>query len=294
MTHLAVGRGTVVGPVGRPGTGVPRGVATTLGTDALRLRPRSAAMLVFVGALGLLAFTWPLILDPSSLVGSDRTGATVAPVILGVIMLLAVGLLLVELTGGDMDVKAVAMLGVLGAVGAVVRPLGAGSAGLETIFFLLILAGRAFGPGFGFVLGAVALFASALLTGGVGPWLPYQMLGAGFVGLGAGLLPWRRGPRPVAELGLLGVYGVVSSFVYGYLTDLAFWPFVFGAGMTPIGFDPALGPWVNLRHFVVVNTATSLAWNIGRSVTTLVLLILLGRPLLRIFRRVARRARFAG
>ena len=30
--------------------------------------------------------------------------------------------------------------------------------------------------------GAVTLAASALLTGGVGPWLPYQMLAAGVVG----------------------------------------------------------------------------------------------------------------
>ena len=54
------------------------------------------------------------------------------------------------------------------AVGAALRPLGAGSAGLETVFFLLILAGRVFGPGFGFVLGATTLAASALITAGVG------------------------------------------------------------------------------------------------------------------------------
>ena len=87
------------------------------------------------------------------------------------------------------------MLGVLSAIGAALRPLGAGMAGIETVFFLLVLAGRVYGPGFGFVLGTTTLFASALLTGGVGPWLPFQMLAAAWVGLGAGLLPRRvRGP----------------------------------------------------------------------------------------------------
>ena len=83
------------------------------------------------------------------------------------------------------------MLGVLTAIGAALRPLGAGVAGIETVFFLLVLAGRVYGPGFGFVLGTTTMFASALLTGGVGPWLPFQMLASGWVGLGAGLLPRR-------------------------------------------------------------------------------------------------------
>ena len=48
------------------------------------------------------------------------------------------------------------------------------------------------GAGFGLALGAITLFTSALIPTGVGPWLPYQMLAAGFVGLFAGLLPaWR-------------------------------------------------------------------------------------------------------
>ena len=39
--------------------------------------------------------------------------------------------------------------------------LGPGTAGLEPSFFLLILGGRVFGRGFGFVLGAVTLFVGA-------------------------------------------------------------------------------------------------------------------------------------
>ena len=53
----------------------------------------------------------------------------------------------------------------------------------------MVLSGRVLGPGFGFVLGSVTMFASALLTGGVGPWMPFQMLAMGWFAMGAGLLP---------------------------------------------------------------------------------------------------------
>ena len=53
--------------------------------------------------------------------------------------------MLAEIADGGMDAKAVALLGVLAAVGAALRPLGGGVAGFEPVFFLLVLAGRALG-----------------------------------------------------------------------------------------------------------------------------------------------------
>ena len=53
-------------------------------------------------------------------------------------------------------------------------------------FAPLILGGYVFGARFGFLFGAFALLVSALITGGVGPWLPYQMFAAGWMGLSAG------------------------------------------------------------------------------------------------------------
>ena len=118
------------------------------------------------------------------------------------------------------------MLGVLSAINAVLRGFGAGTAGIEMVFFLLVLGGRVFGAGFGFALGCTSLFASALLTAGVGPWLPFQMICAAWVGMFAGLLPRRVSGR--AEVAMLVVYAVVASYLYGMLMNLSFWPFTLG------------------------------------------------------------------
>jgi energy-coupling factor transport system substrate-specific component len=132
------------------------------------------------------------------------------------------------------------------------------------------------------------MFSSALLTSGVGPWLPHQMVAAGFVGLVAGLLPRASGR---AELALLAGYGFVAAFGYGWLMDFAFWPFVLG-GQTQISFDPAAGTLENLHRFVLYNLATSMGWNLGRALTNAFLVAVLGVPLLRLLRRTARRAGF--
>ncbi len=246
-------------------------------------RRASAALLVSL-LTGIAAFAWPLFISPSSSVSPAQ-----APILFALVLPLVLAVTISELAGGRLDVKALAVLGVLAAVGTILRPLSAGTAGLELIFFLLILGGRVFGPGFGFALGALTMFSSALLTSGVGPWLPHQMLAAGFVGLFAGWLPAARGK---AELALLAGYGMVSAFAFGWLMDFAFWPFLLG-GQTALSFDPAAGPLGNLHRFALYNLATSMGWNLGRAVTNAVLVALVGTPLLRLLRRTARRAGFA-
>ena len=145
---------------------------------------------------GFVAFCWPLLVSPDS----GLAHGTDAPLVFALVLPLLLAVVLAEMSEGGMDAKAVAMLGVLAAIGAALRPLGAGTAGFEPVFFLLVLGGRVFGAGFGFVLGATTLFASALVTGGVGPWLPFQMLGAAWVGCGAGMLPPLRGRAEVLML----------------------------------------------------------------------------------------------
>lgn len=247
-----------------------------------RLDARAAAMLAVTAIAGLTAFVWPLFARLP-----DVTSTTQAPFVFALVLPLILAVVVSELTSSTLDVKGLALLGVLSAIGAILRPLGAGSAGLEPIFFLMIIGGRVFGPGFGFAQGAVTLLASALLTGGVGAWLPYQMIAAGLLGLGAGLLP--RRPRGGGELALLAAYGLVSAFAYGWLMDFAFWPFAAGPS-SQLSFDPQAGPLENLHRFVLFNLVTSMGWNLGRGVTSVALIVLLGGGLLRILRRAARRA----
>lgn len=252
--------------------------------SAVVLRPRSTAALGLVSVAGLLAFLWPLLASADSQLG--RSGD--APLVFALLLPLLLAVVLSEIAEGGLDVKAVAMLGVLSAVGAALRPLGAGTAGLETVFFLLVLGGRVFGPGFGFVLGSTTLFASALVTGGVGPWLPYQMLGAAWVGLGAGLLPR---VRPRWEVPLLCAYGALAGLLYGVALDFSFWPFATGLD-GHLSFVAGAPAWENLRRFAVFSAATSLWWDIGRAVTNVVLIALTGRAVLATLRRAARRAAF--
>ena len=254
------------------------------GRPAIPLRLRSAAVLTAAALVGLLAFTWPLFVVP----GAALDNATQGPLVFALLLPVVIVLVVTELTSGSIPPKALAMLGVVAALGTLTRPLGAGTAGIELVFFLLIIGGRVFGPGFGFLLGNTTLLVSALVTGGVGPWLPYQMLAAGFVGLGAALLPRLAGR---AEIALLSLWCFASAFVYGWLMDLAFWPFALGTG-TDASYLAGASQLENLRRFLVFNVATSMGWNLMRATVNVVAIVLLGPAMLRILRRAARRAHF--
>jgi energy-coupling factor transport system substrate-specific component len=214
--------------------------------------------------------------------------ATDAPWLFAIIVPLLMLVLLAEISDGGMDAKSIALLGVMAAVIAALRPLGGGIAGLEPIWMVLILGGRALGPGFGFSLGAISLFASALLTGGVGPWLPFQMLAAAWVGLGAGLLPRVTGKR---ELAMLAAYGAAISLLYGLLMNLWFWPFVSGLP-EQIAFVAGSPVGENLAHWIRFTLITSLGYDIPRAVLTVVLILIAGKPVLLALRRVSRKAAF--
>jgi energy-coupling factor transport system substrate-specific component len=260
---------------------------------AIPLRLRSAAVLTVASVAGLAMFLWPLLVR----VRVDEP--TLQPPFIFVALLPVVLVVcLAEFTEGGMDAKVLAMLGVLTAVNAVMRGLSAGLAGVELVFFLLILGGRVFGAGFGFVLGCTSLFASALLTAGVGPWLPYQMLASAWVGMGAGLLPRRLFGRAVTgrwEIALLVAYGIVAAYGFGLVMNMSSWPFTLGiavpghtGGLSFVPGDP-LG--ANLHRFAVYTVLTSTgSWDTGRAITNTVALVVLGPAILTTLRRAVRRA----
>ncbi|WP_443077056.1 ECF transporter S component [Streptomyces sp. SP18CS02] len=246
------------------------------------------AALGLITVIGVLAFGWPLLADAGSGLADH---AQDAPWLFAALLPLLVGVVVATIADRGMDAKAVAMLGVLAAVGAALRPLGAGTAGLEPMFFLMVLSGRVLGPGFGFVLGAVTMFASALLTGGVGPWMPFQMLSMGWFTMGAGLLPGQERLRGRGELLMLGLYGALASFAYGTIMNLQGWVTLQGMG-SGVSFHAGDPVAENLVRFLAYCAATSLGWDLGRAVLTVVLTLAIGSTVLKALRRATRRAAF--
>ncbi len=254
-------------------------------TNLVPLRLRSALALGLASAVGLVAFFWPFFVEPGAALDSSHSGD--APFVFVAILPLLAAIVLAELTSGAMDAKSVAMLGMLAAVGGALRALGPGTAGLEPSFAVIILGGRVFGRGFGFVLGATTLFTGALITGGVGPWLPFQMMAAGWVGFLAGCLPRAGGRREVA---IVGVYAGAAGLAFGLVMNLWFWPFAsYGPEVTYVAGDPILE---NVHRYAVFYLTTSLLWDLGRSLMSLLVVLVAGSALLRALRRAGRRAAF--
>jgi energy-coupling factor transport system substrate-specific component len=250
----------------------------------VRVRWLSAFTLAVTVLVGVAAFAWPFVVTPDA--GLAHGGD--APWLFVLLLALMGALVLAELGSGGLDAKTVAVLGVLAALGGALRVVSAGTAGLEPIFFLIVVGGRVLGRGAGFVLGALAVLVGAFLTGGVGPWAPFQMVAAGLVGLGAASLPRAGGRR---EIWLLAAYGLVAGVAYGLVMNLWFWPF---ATTGPDGgvFVPGDPLSANVSRYVAFYLLTSLGWDLPRGVLTAVLVVVAGRPVLGSLRRGARRAAF--
>ncbi|CAN5202073.1 MAG: ECF transporter S component [Nocardioides sp.] len=260
------------------------------GQSSVHITFRSAAVLAAASLAGLVMLCWPLLMR-----GHD----SVQPPFVFLLLLPVVVLVVVaELTHGGMDTRVLAVLGILSAINAVLRGLSAGVAGVELVFFLLVLAGRVFGPGFGFVFGCTSLFASALLTAGVGPWMPYQMLCCAWIGLGAGLLP--RQVKGRAEIAMLAAYGVVVAYLYGLAMNLQGWATLTGTygglpGTDAPTFDPNAALITNLAAFAKFTLLTSTgSFDTIRAVTTAIAVVVLGPAVLVTLRRAARRASIVG
>ncbi len=90
---------------------------------------------------------------------------------------------------------------------------------------------------------------------------------------------------------MLAPYGLLCGFVYGWMLDFAFWPFSLGMS-NQLGYSPGAPAETNLYHFALYKLATAMAWDAGRGLSNLVLILVLGAPLLGVLRRADRRAFF--
>ena len=246
-------------------------------------RARPSVVYLLVVAVGVGAFLYPFWLP------ADRLGAVAhsgdAPLLAAAVGALVVGAMLLEVRRGTMNGALVAVMAVLAAAGGLLRLLDLPGGG-SGIFFLIVLAGAAFGARFGVLLGATAMAVSALVTGGVGPWLPFQMLTLAWMGGSAGALGRVTARLPsAAEVALLAAFGWVWGFVYGAVMNLWFWPFAVGSG--PLAWHPGLSVGQTLAHYRAFYMATSFAWDAAGAVANAVLIALTGRAVLRSLRRVA-------
>lgn len=248
-----------------------------------RDRARLVAVYTLVVVVGAGAFLYPFWLPHGAIPARAHAGD--APLVAAVIGILVVVVVTLELRRGSMNGATVAVLGVLSATAGLLRlvDLPGGGSG---IFFLVVLAGAAFGPRFGMLLGLCAMATSAVITGGVGPWLPFQMLALGWMGGTAGLAG--RASRhlpPLAEVVVLAAFGWLWGFVFGAVMNLWFWPFAVGDG--PLSWDPGLALGPTLERYWSFYVATSLAWDAAAAFSNAILIVVTGRPLLASMRRVA-------
>jgi energy-coupling factor transport system substrate-specific component len=240
----------------------------------------SSLVLPATSLVGICGFIWPFLISDS--VNRPQW-----------IFILATPLALISfligVSNGNLDAKSVALLAVMSALIAALRPLGTGAVGIEPMWFVLILSARVFGPSFGFLLGALSMILSAFITGGIGPWLAYQAFAAAWIGLGVGLIP--RNVRGKIELSLLVLYGICAAEFFGIAMDLQFWPWYLGSD-SQLSFQAGASFAQNLGNFFSYHFLSAMAWDVPRAIFTSILLITAGTPVLHTLRRAHTRARF--
>ena len=282
-----------------PGEHTPPAAAVPPARHPSERRPLLAVILALSGALGLWALARPFF-DPAATAAARAANAARAAARAedaALVFLLLAALCAVTVVAAletrRGDARTVAALGVLLALNAVLR-LVPGPGGFSAVFLLPILCGYALGPAFGFLLGSLTMLVSAVLASGLGPWLPFQMLAAGWVGLASGWLP-DFGRRPRLELASLAAWGAAAGLAYGAVVNLWFWPFLTAdaAGAAGVTWEPGLGLRAAAARYVAFYLATSLWWDLGRAAGNAALVLLAGRPVLRLLRRFAERFRFS-
>lgn len=232
---------------------------------------------------GLLLFLWPFF-------GSDLPASTPA----WTLTLAAVSaLFLVEVGTRQLDSRGIALLAAIAAIDTVLRlAVIEGIGGFSPIYFLVLCAGYVFGSTYGFLAGALSILVSAMVGGGVGPWVPYQVFAIGWMGALAGLAGRWRGQLPGwRDLAVLALIGAVMGWVVGALWDIQDWVTVYRGNPT-LGWDPGMSAATTLVRFGRFYLVTSLAYDTFRAVGNVIMVLVLGAPVLAALSRLQARLSF--
>lgn len=256
----------------------------------------SGLIYLLVTGMGIFAYLYPLLETPQQ--GQISTNRqTELPIVMAMILALCTLVLIYEIQQHRLNTKLIALLGILIAINSILRFIDLALpilGGFSPVFFLILIVGYVFGGRVGFLMGSLTMLVSALVTAGVGPWLPNQMITAGWVGLSAALakrlslLTGQKGKR--GELIILMVFGVIWGFLFGAITNLWFWPFLNGPSNQM--FTAGAGFALSMRNYGIFYMATSFIWDTTRAIGNFLLLFFFGEATLRVLRRFQNRFYF--
>ena len=262
----------------------------------MKERVLSVAVYGLSSIIGVAAFVYPFFL-PALDATSDQGRTGEAPLLLSLLIGMCLLAVLLEVQVQAAGAKLIALIGILVSINAILRFVEVaipGPGGFSPIFFLIVVTGYVYGGGFGFLMGSLTLLASALITGGIGPWLPYQMYTAGWVGLAAPLC------RPLVrlfhaegswwEVAVLAAYGGLCGLAFGLIINLWFWPFAMGP--TEQHWQAGLNWLEGVKRYLVFYAATSVFWDLLRLVGNVLLTLAFGLPTLKALRRFHKRFAF--
>ena len=253
-------------------------------------RAWSGLTLAIISGVGAVSFLYPLFLAGAPTAGMANPHTDDAPLIFGLVVALALVLFALEISSEGINAKTASALATLIMLAAVLR-IPTLPAGANAFFFAVILGGYVFGPRFGFLLGSGAFFVSTFALGGFGPWLPFQLFAAGWVGMTAGWLGLLRKPLQrfrLVEIATLAAFSFLWGFLFGAVMNLWFWPFM--ASGESVSWQPGLGLGELLKHYWSFYLLTSAGWDAWRAIANVILILFLGRPVLDVFLRF--RSRF--
>jgi energy-coupling factor transport system substrate-specific component len=264
----------------------------------MRQSALSIAIYGLCTAIGVIAFLYPFWVPAARSAATGVAHTNDAPLILTTLVGLCFIVLLLEVQGQAVNAKFVALLGILVSMNAVLRFLDVaipGPGGLSPIFFLILLTGYVFGARMGFLMGALTLLVSGLITGAIGPWLPYQMITAGWLGMSAPLCrpPVRllRGEGRRREVLVLAAFAGLWGVIFGIVMNVWFWPFA--VGPADQYWEAGIGFVEIVKRYVAFYVTTSLAWDILRAAGNVLLILAFASPTLRALRRFQQRFAFS-
>ncbi len=179
-------------------------------------------------------------------------------VVLLVLILCAPGLK----RGGVRGMVLIALLSALASAG---RAAFAAVPSVQPASFIIIVCGACLGGGAGFVCGVLTAVLSSLLTS-IGPWTIWQALLWGLMGLFAARLAH-------APLWVLGLFGLASGFVFGWVMNLWYYTM----GIVPL----------TVQTFIAA-CASSFPFDMAHALTNFALLTGFGKYFMAYLKKMAR------